>query len=40
LIVSWSDFPDTFSFDCNSQIQAERLRHLVDDYLARHTFHK
>ena len=34
LIVSWSDFPDTFSFDCNSQIQAERLKHLVDGYLA------
>jgi hypothetical protein len=36
LIVSWSDFPDTFSFDCYSQIQAERLWRLVDDYLAGH----
>ena len=36
LIVYWSDFPDTFSFDCNSQMQAERLRCLVNDYLAEH----
>lgn len=34
LIVSWSDFPDTFSFDCHTQMQAERLRRLIDEYLA------
>jgi hypothetical protein len=40
LVVYWSDFPDTFSFDCNSQVQAERLKHLVDEYLAGYACHE
>ena len=40
LIVYWSDFPDIFSFDCHSQVQAERLKHLVDAYLAVHGCHE
>jgi len=33
LTVYWSDFPDSFSFDCNSQMQAERLKKLAEKYL-------
>ena len=40
LIVYWSDFPDTFSFDCSSQVQAERLKHLFDEYLAAYACHE
>lgn len=33
LTVYWSDFPDAFSFDCNNQSQAERLKLLVEKFL-------
>lgn len=32
ITVYWSDFPDAFSFDCNNQLQAERLKRLVKEY--------
>ena len=38
LTVYWSDFPDAFSFDCNSQMQAERLKGLVRSYLVENNY--
>ncbi len=35
LTVFWSDFPDAFSFDCNSENQAERLKFLVERYFMK-----
>ncbi len=40
LVVYWSDFPDTFSFDCISQVQAERLKIMVDEYLTGYPCHE
>ena len=40
LVDYWSDFTYTFSFDCNSQVQAERLKHRVDEYLAGYACHE
>ncbi|NDC09883.1 MAG: hypothetical protein EBZ75_11180 [Oxalobacteraceae bacterium] len=40
LVVYWSDFPDIFSFDCNTRLQAERLKLLVDEYLIGYACHE